>query len=147
LELIWWVFSAVLIGLVLYPIFSSGITYPFWKENTCFIIAFITSTRYVFLLKYTPIAVVQWSKVAVLLFSVPCLYLLVSWFHAFQLYLDEGGVLSLVPAGLDDGMEGALTGYIRTQMLFFATGALLSTIVLPFRMLVSFWRTHNRGTV
>ena len=94
LELVWWAFSAALLFIVTYPILSSGAPYPFWKENVGFILVFVTALRYIFLLQFTPIAYVQWAKVVVFVASIPGLLLGIGWMDEFQLYLEEGEILT-----------------------------------------------------
>jgi hypothetical protein len=40
----------------------------------------------------------------------------------------------------------ALAKYIRYQKIFFGTGAIITLIMLPIRMIISLWRRKNRGT-
>jgi hypothetical protein len=40
-----------------------------------------------------------------------------------------------------------MTQYIRSEFLFFGVGSVIVSILLPFRMIISVWRTKNKGTV
>ncbi len=146
LEIIWWIATAVLMAGILYPIYRSGADYPFWVSNSIFILAFITLTRYLFLLKHTFLGKVQWLKVAVLFLCVPLAFYLIKALFAFNDFLDR---VSLEALFEDFSWEeqSSMVNYIRTEMIFFGVGSVAAAIAMPFRMLISFWRTHNRGTV
>jgi hypothetical protein len=144
-ELLWWVATLILLVAVLFPIYSSSDNFPFWFSNTVFILIFITFTRYIFLLKHTPLRHVQWFKVVVLLSSVPLGFYLVRELHAFQIFADEVGVQALF-VHLSEKSQSNMVEYTKTEMLFFGVGSLFATVVMPFRMLISFWRTYNLGT-
>jgi len=123
LELLWWVFTAVVLGGVLFPIFQKINHYPFLFQNVVFIVLFITLARWIFLLKHTFFARKD-----------------------FQTYMDEEGIESILPS-LTLEEQASLGSYIRTEMVFFGVGAAVSALIFPFRMVISVWRTRNRGTV
>jgi hypothetical protein len=81
-----------------------------------------------------------------LFLCIPLAIYLVNSLHAFQLYVDEEGLMGIF-ATLPAERQQQLAGYVRAEMIFFGVGAILSAVILPFRMLISFWRTHNHGTV
>ncbi|MEY3367318.1 MAG: hypothetical protein RI973_473 [Bacteroidota bacterium] len=146
LELVWWLVTLVTLAAVLFPVYSSGVVYPFWLNNTVFILVVVTFFRFIFLLKFTLIAYLQWAKVVFLFLCIPLAIYLVNSLHAFQLYVDEEGLMGIF-ATLPAERQQQLAGYVRAEMIFFGVGAILSAVILPFRMLISFWRTHNHGTV
>jgi hypothetical protein len=146
-ELLWWAITCLVIGFVLYPIYKlQPVQFPFWKTNIIFVIVFITVTRYIFFLKHTFLGYIQWLKVLVILLCIPLLFYLVEELHFFKDYMDK--------IGLEDKFEHLslqgqtdIINYIDSEMIFFGVGSLISSVILPFRMLISFWRTHNRGTI
>lgn len=146
LELVWWLVTLVVLAAVLFPLYSAGVDYPFWLSNITYILVFVTFFRFVFLLKFTLIAYRQWAKVAFLFLCVPLAVYLIKTLHAFQLYVDEEGLTGIF-AALPDERQQQLAGYVRAEMIFFGVGAILNAVILPFRMLISYWRTHNHGTV
>lgn len=145
LELLWWIVTGILLVVVLYPIYSSASIYPFWISNITYILVFITLVRYIFMLKHTPIRYLQWFKVVAIILCIPLGIYLVQELHNFQVFADEVGVQSLF-LGLPEIEQSKMIEYTKTEMLFFGVGSLLATIIFPFRMLVSFWRTYNLGT-
>jgi hypothetical protein len=146
LEIIWWIFTIVLLVVLLFPIYNNVNNYPFWKSNILFIVAFITLSRYVFLLHHTFLAKQQKLKVVLFFLSIPVIFFLISQVHYFQTYLDEKGVESFLgEMNLTD--RNRIAGFIRTQMLFFGIGSVVIAIIFPFRMLLSVWLLRNRGRV
>lgn len=146
LELIWWVFTAVVVGGMLWPIFNKVDYYPFLLSNIVFIVAFITLARYIFLLKHTFIAKMQRVKLVLLFLCIPLAFYLIGEINYFQTYCDEEGIEAILPH-LTLEEQASLGKFIRTQMLFFGVGAVISVLLFPFRMMISIWRTRNRGTV
>jgi len=146
LELIWWVFTAVVLGGVLFPIFQKINHYPFLFQNVVFIVLFITLARWIFLLKHTFFARKEMMKLVLLFLCIPVLFYLISQINSFQTYMDEEGIESILPS-LTLEEQASLGSYIRTEMVFFGVGAAVSALIFPFRMVISVWRTRNRGTV
>ncbi len=144
-EILWWAVTALLLCAVLFPIYNGSNHYPFWISNIVFVVVFLTFTRYIFLLKHTPLRHAQWLKVILLILCIPIGIYLVRALHAFEIFADERGVQSLY-TNLSEKKQSSMVEYTKTEMLFFGVGSLLATVVMPFRMLISFWRTHNLGT-
>ena len=148
LEIIWWVATALIVMAVMFPITSVFKSYPFLWANIVFIVIFITFTRYIFLLKNTFLARLSWLKVILLIGCIPFVFTLISMFYDFQTFIDEEGTQSLfslqylkeqVPIRNQDN----LGAYIRTETIFFAVGSIITTLLMPFRMILSLWRTYN----
>ncbi len=144
LELVWWLITAIVAIVVLFPIYQSLSNYPFYAPNLIFIVAFITCTRYAFLLRYTFLAPLQMLKIAIVLLLIPAIFLLVQEINLFQVFLDEEGLDALV-GELPFSQRDRMAGYIRTEMIFFGTGACIAAVVLAFRLILSVWLLRNRG--
>jgi len=146
LEIIWWIFTAVILGGILYPILTNVEGFPFLISNIFFVVSFLTLTRYIFLLKHTFLAQRELLKIALSFLCIPLLFFLVKDFIYFRNYLDETGLETLFQKqSLEE--QNRMVQYIRSEMLFFGVGSVLSGLLFPFRMLVSVWRVRNRGTV
>ncbi len=145
LEVIWWVITAILLVAIIYPIYSKNEAFPFLLANSIFILAFVTLTRYIFLLKHTPLRHIQWLKVVLIVLCIPLAIYIIQELHAFERFADEIGVQSLF-TNLSEESLGGMVEYTKAEILFFGVGSLLATVVFPFRMLISYWRTHNLGT-
>lgn len=146
-ELLWWAITFLIIGFVLYPIYKlEPVHFPFWQINIIFILVFVTFTRYIFLLKHTFLGYIQWMKVLVILLCIPLLFFLVEKLHFFQDYTDKIGLEKMFDHLSLHG-QADIINYIDSEIIFFGVGSLISAVIMPFRMLVSFWRTHNRGTI
>ncbi len=146
MELLWWVFTAVVVFAVLFPIMSTVDNYPFLIPNIIFIIVFITFSRYFFLLQHTFLAYRQILKAIVFILCIPLISYIVNELTAVRSYLDEEGIDNLVK-NLEYENHWNFTSYIKTQMYFFGAASIIVSILLPFRLLISIWRNRNRGTV
>ncbi len=142
LELIWWLITAIVAAVVLFPIIRKLPDFPFLWSNVAFVVAFITLTRYIFLLRYTFLADRMLLKVTLFFLCIPIAFLLVQEINAFQVYLDENGPDSLVTS-LPSAEQNGMMTYIRSEMLLFGVGSVISSIILPIRLLVSIWRRYN----
>ena len=146
MEIIWWIFTLIVLGGVLFPILTRITHYPFLWTNVAFVFLFITLARYIFLLKHTFLAKRQWVKFTLLFLCLPLIFWLINSINYFQTFLDEEGVESFLPL-LSLEEQSSLGNYIRNEMIFFGVGAIVGAVIFPVRMLISFWRTRNRGTV
>ena len=147
LELLWWVFTGVVLIAVLFAILSSIEHYPFLYSNIFFVIVFITLARYLFLLRYTFLAERQKLKAVIVFASVPFIFYLVSQLNHFQTHLDEQGIEAFIGTGLSFETRNQLGSFIRNEMLFFGVGSVIVAILFPFRMMMSIWLLRNRGRV
>lgn len=145
-ESLWWLFTALIVAVVLYPIYREIPAYPFWWINIIAIVVFITATRYIFLLKFTPIARWQVVKAVLVLLCVPLIFNLVNNVNFFQTYLDEQGILSFMGHLSPDRID-ELDKYIRAQMVLFGVGSIIASVILAFRLIISIWRFRNKGTI
>lgn len=146
LEVIWWVATAVVVAGVLAPICLEVSYYPFYWINVVYIVTFITLSRYLFLLPYTFLARRQILKLALVFLCIPLVFYLGQELNYFQTFLDEEGAEAVIGnQSLTSG--GRMIRYIRNEMLLFGVGSIISSVIFPFRLIVSVWRVRNRGTV
>ena len=146
LELLWWLFTLIVVVAVLFPVYSRIDRFPFWTANIVFIITFITLTRYIFLLPFTLIAKRQILKIALVFLCIPLIFYLIQQLNFFQTFLDEEGIEAVV-GNLPFGQRGKMVDYVRSEMLLFGVGSIITAILFPFRMIASVWLYRNRGTV
>lgn len=146
LELMMWLFTAVLVVLVLLPIYLSVHDYPFYFSNILVIVVFVTFARYIFLLKHTVVAHSLVFKVAMMVAAIPIIFYLIDSVSIFQGFADDIGLETLVP-DLTIPRQKAIMRYMRTEMIFFGVGAVIVAVLFPFRMLMSIWRGINKNTV
>lgn len=147
IEGIWWLITAVIVLLLMTPIYTGlGMKYPFYTSNIAFIVIFITFTRYMFLLRFTFFSHIIWIKAILIFLPIPIFIYFIDSLYNFQRFLDEDRLNSIMK-GLHVNQQYSLAKYIRYEMLFFGTGAMVTVIMMPIRMIVSIWRVRNRGTV
>lgn len=142
LELLWWCFTAILAGAVLAPIWLNGVDYPFYGMNAVYIVLFVTFARYIFLLKHTWLARRTWVKVGLIALSAILVFVLIGTLGDFNNYLDEKGLQTLVDH-LPLKKRLPLMHYIQSQLIFFGVGSVICAVMMPIRMIISVWRTHN----
>ena len=145
LEIIWWIFTLVLVLGVLLPIWLNAPNFPFFIPNIIFIVGFVTLARYTFLLKHTFLARLQYIKLITMFLMIPLIFYLVSEIHDFQTYIDEKGWVAIFGA-FDPGTMKPFASYIHTEYLLFGVGSITAAVVLVGRLIVSIWRVHNLAT-
>ena len=146
IELIWLLFTLLVYAALITPILIKIPNFPFYGVNLLFVAVFITASRYIFLLPGTFLARRQVLKIAFIFLSIPLIFFLVGEIYDFQTFLDEEGIQSLTdPLPLAESFQ--IGRYIRNEILLFGVGSVIATGVFAFRMLISVWRLHNRGTV
>lgn len=146
LEIVWWIFTLLVVLGVMYPILSNVPEYPFTFSNVLYIVVFITITRHIFLLKHSFLANAQWAKAIILLVTVPFVFYLVTELHHFQTYLDDYSADAFL-GNLSEPLRTELESYIRNEMILFGTGSIIAACILPFRLIISLWRWKNGGNV
>lgn len=142
IELIWFAVTAVVVCLVILPIRLEIYGFPFEKANIYFIAVFITFLRWLLLLKTTPFHKIQAFKVILGIVSIWIMLYSIRQFGIFQNFLDEKGIQTIT-AHLSESRQIALAKYIPSEFIFFAVGSIIVCLMMPFRMLISVWRTYN----
>lgn len=145
-ELIWWVFTILLICIVLLPVWRNAPDFPFFAENVFFIAAAVTFTRYIFLLRTTLIARTKWIKAIIIGVAAILFFVMTTGLSDFHNFLEERGLQTIV-THLDVEKQTSVIRYIQREMIFFGVASILAGIALPLRMIISLWRMRNRGTV
>lgn len=145
LEAIWWLVTAVIVTIIMYPIWANFPAYKFNVMNITNIAAFITFTRYTFFLKYTFLASLQKTKIAFVLFTVAIVATLMTQIQSFNVWIDGGDPDILLESVGKTEMREPLLNYIKSEYVFFVVAAIVSALFLSGRLLVSVWRLRNRG--
>lgn len=151
MEVMWWLITAVVIWIVTKPLWNTYEKHDFIYDSIVNIVVFITFSRYIFLLKYTFLAKFQVAKFIIIFACIPLGFYLIQEFFAFQDFLDKEGTAyfqSFFPLYIDSNKLYSIIDYTTKEISFFGIGAIITTIILPFRLLISFWRVYNNtGTV
>ncbi len=146
LEIIWWVITAVIVAVFLFPILQNAVNYLFYKYNILFIIVFVTLTRYIFLLKHTFLSHRMFAKAVIGFICIPFIFYLTKGLQEFQVYYDEIGLQEFYKH-LHIKDQKTLIKFTKAQMFFFGTGSIIASILFPMRMIISIWRNYNKNTV
>ncbi len=138
--------TAIVVVVVMYPIWTQFPEYKFNWTNIIYIAAFLTFARYTFLLRYTLIAQAQNVKIAFILLTLIIILGLITQIQDFNVWIDAGDperLMPLVPQSKRDG----LLSYIKSEFFFFAVGAIVASVFLSGRLMMSVWRTRNKEGV
>lgn len=145
-EILWWIFTLLVIFAVLSPIEAKVPGFPFYGTNVIFIVCFISFTRYIFLLRQSLFARLEWVKFLILASSAILIFILITSLGDFNSYIREIGLQDMV-SYLPNEEQRSMVRYMHNEMIFFGVGAVVSAIALPFRLLISIWRGRNTGGV
>lgn len=143
LEILWLIFTFILIWVVMLPIFNEVPAFPFKWENALFIAVFITLFRYIFFLKHSWLYRNKYAQVFFMLAGISLVVILMRILNNFTLFLDDSGIVSVL-GNLPYRRQIWLISYIKTEFLLFGLGSIIAAIILPIRLLVAFWRNINK---
>lgn len=146
LELVWWIFTAVLVGTLLFPMLKDFPNFPFMVSSALFLVAAITFARLTFFLQYSFLAQAQYVKIAFVLVTFAICIAVGFQLQDFNVWLDENDPASLLAEVIPSRRENLLL-YIRSLYLFSAVGAIVSALFLAIRLLISIWRVRNKQGV
>jgi hypothetical protein len=147
LEAIWWVVTAIIVTVVMYPIWTNFPAYKFNGVNIATIVLFITFARYTFFLKYTFLATLQYAKIGFVLVTIAIVATLMTQIQSFNVWIDGGDPDVLLESVGNATKRESLLNYIKSEFLFFVVAASISALFLSGRLLISIWRLRNRGKV
>jgi len=145
-EFLWLTITVVLVVLVIWPIRQEIYNFPFEKSNIYFIVCCVTGLRWLLLLPSTPFAKNLWVKLILIFICIWVFIFSFNRFGLFSVFLDEKGIESLT-IHLPEERQIALSKYIASEYIFFSVGAMIACVFLPFRLIISIWRTYNQNTV
>lgn len=146
LEITWWIITGVVVWAVLKPINEAMYEWPFCNWNIIFIVSLITLARYIFLLEQTFLAKRQVLKIVLLLLMFPATFMFINGISDFMVYIEEK-TWDPMTGHLPAGQKLSAEQYIWSEMLFFGVGSVITAPLFAVRMMLSIWRTRNRGTV
>lgn len=110
--------------------------------NIAAILIFLIFSRTLFLLKFTLFARSSWIRLILVFLPIPIFMYLVDSLYEFQRYIDENGTISFL-RGAGEMTDYEFGRFIKYQFIFFTVGALVANVLMPVRMIISFWRTTN----
>ncbi len=148
MEIIWWILTVIITFMLVYPIINNMVNYQFLYANIIFIVIFITYTRYLFQLKHTFLAYAQVVKFILIFATIPLVFKLVEFIFAYLDFLETEGLNTFdayFRKGLSVEKRNQLLAYMSREFLFFGVASVIVAVVLPFRLLISFWRVYNKS--
>jgi hypothetical protein len=142
-EILSWGFAVVFAALFMIPIYMrSGSNFPFYFSNTTSIIVFLTFTRWIFLWTYSPFSRSKWPRLILIFLPIPLFMYHIDGLFEFQKFVDEEGTIAFFKGSNDMG-DYNFGRFIKYEYIFFCVGALVTIVLMPMRMVISFWRTTN----
>ncbi len=142
LELIWWLLTAVVVALVMFPIYQYFPSFVFKSTNVLLIVCSITFARYIFFLRYTPIDNLKFVKVAFILLTAPLTFFLIEKLNDFQTYISEKDQASIL-YDVKESHQNWILNYVMTEYRLFAVASVVLAVVLMIRLLMSIWNKIN----
>ncbi len=142
IELLWLVATAVFTVLIMLPVYQNAEGFDFFWYNVGFIFVFITFTRYIFILQYTFLYKNKWAKGILFFLCIPLFLILMDGLFNFQSYIDDNGA-GVFYEHLEFTKQKGLASYTRSEYIFFGVGSLLTTMMMPIRLIISTWRDLN----
>jgi len=140
----WIIFTIIFIAVILWQIYSNQVDFKFYFNNIFFIIVSIVFVRYIFLLKHTFIE----NKIIIKLILMPvAIFVAIYSYMALNDFIDfyqEYGIYAYLQH-LPLKKQYSLGDYIFGEYIFFGVLAVISSILLPIRLLISVWRVYNKG--
>jgi hypothetical protein len=136
-------FAIVFAALFMIPIYmKTGSNFLFYFSNSISIIVFLTFTRWIFLLKYSPFSRSKWPRLILVFLPIPLFMYHIDGLFEFQKFVDEEGTIAFFK-GSNDMRDYDFGRFIKYEYIFFCVGALVTIVLMPIRMVISFWRTIN----
>lgn len=144
LELLWWLFTALIVVIVYLPLYINEIDFPYKIYNWAFIILAITITRLIFQLKHSFIAFNLVLKLLLMFLSVVVLMQAYRGISLLNIFNDENGYYYMFEhLPLEERYK--MAAYVNWQYFLFGIAASIASIIFPFRLLISIFRVKNRG--
>ena len=146
IEILAWVLALALAALVVFPLWQYFTDLTFISANFIFVLVFLTFTRYLFLLPYSLLAQAQVLKFILIFLCLPLIFYEINYINAFQIFLDDDGLQGFdqyFKAHVPEEDKMTIIKYVSREYLFFGISAVIVTILLPFRLLRSFWLVYN----
>ena len=147
----WWVITLIITWIIINPLLADFIKHDFVYDSIFNVIVFITVARYILFLKYTLLSHFQAGKLVLIFIALPLVFYIIQEFFAFHDFLESEGTAKFQDFFREDITMTELydiVDYTTKQLSFFAIAAAMCVIIMPFRMLISFWRVYNNtGTV
>ena len=142
--LLWTLLAALSVAAVLWPVYANNINYTFYFNNILFIIVFIFLIRYLFFIKYTFISGKIAVKILIIVLAIIFDIYAYSALNEFiDFYQENGKYFALEHLPVDKQYD--IGDFIFKEYIFFGVAALVSGIIIPFRLLVSIWHVYNKG--
>ena len=144
LELVWWLFTLLLATLVILPLYTTLLEFPFYVPNFVYVVVAVTLTRYLFFLHISWLRDRLFLQGAIIMALIPLLFYMGQRFQNFIIYFDEQGP-DVLHRYLDPSIGPAMTQYVHAEYRFFGIWAMTAAVITPFRFLYNIWVRYRAG--
>lgn len=145
LELLWWLFTILVVVIVYLPITLNQIDFPYQYHNWAFIILSITISRLIFQLRHSFLAHNLVLKMLFMFLSVVVFMQAYRGVSLLNIFNDENGYYHIFEH-LPLEKRYRMAAYVNWQFFLFGIATMVASILFPFRLLISIFRVKNRGT-
>jgi hypothetical protein len=145
LEAQWLAATVLFTSLLILPIWIYLPEFPFIWHLFYLVFWFLTAARYLFLLRFSPFGYWEIGKFLLMVVCLPVLLFSSSTIGECQTWIDERNLIEVSEA--IQSMATKVSSYARTATIFFGSGAFVVSIVLPFYLAGSIWRSRNLNKV
>lgn len=144
LELLWWLFTMLVVVIVYLPLYINEIDFPFKYYNWAFIVLSISITRFIFQLKHSFIAYNLVLKMLLMFLSVVVFMQAYRGIGLMNIFNNERGYFHLFEH-LPLEKRYDIAAYVNWQYFMFAIATAVASVLFPIRLLISIFRVYNRG--
>lgn len=146
MESVWWLITILITAMVTRQYWYGFENKDFMNNLIVYCIIGITYARYLILLPYTFLAQFQIGKFVLIFASIPlAFYLIQELFEYHELLANDGTQVfqAYFKSSMTTNDIYSLLERLSPVYTFFAVLSIMSVIILPFRLLISFWRVYN----
>ena len=140
-ELLWWAFTLVLAALIISPVYLYLPDFPYLLPNLIFVVAAVTFTRYLFLLRLSWLNQRHVWMALVVFMAIPIIFYMGQYLNYFRTHLDNYGPDVWIE-NIDPATGKPLMNYLQTEYNFFGIWAIIAGVILPFRFIYQVWSDY-----
>ena len=146
MESLCWIITVLVTAMIIRQYWYGFDNKDFMHNLIVYCIVGITYARYLIFLPFTFLAMFQIGKFILIFASIPlAFYLIQELFEYYDLLANDGtkAFQDYFKNSLTTNEIYALLDRLSPVYTFFAVLSIMSVIILPFRLLISFWRVYN----
>lgn len=145
-ELVWWIFSAAISFAVLYPVVQK-VDYFYYPVNFAFVFVALTYLRWALTLRSLPFLHPGIVRFLLFTFNLSLFIFFMQQEQKFIglldiFYTEDFGIPKQYVIFYDD-VKTDFFKYLRTELIFSSTTALIAIAALNLRLIISWWQFYK----